>query len=106
MGPDKRSWIIWGLLAVCFCLGSVAFAEELNLWDETSTQDEAALSELCMTLKSDASLLEEHVIRVMSATVSPSAFYLSTSHTSLTNDISWPLSSALRSHQAICIYRI
>lgn len=108
MIPDQRPhffWIIWGLVAVWCCLGSVAFTEAVNLWDETSAQDEVALSELASTLKSDAFTLEERVIHWATATITMATYYTPLLGVCPTGDAR-DLSTALRSHQAICIYRI
>lgn len=96
----------WGLLAVWLCLGSLAFAEQINLWDETTTQDEAALAELGTMRKSDASPLEEQMIHSVTGTVSASTFFLATSGICRTDSASLHRATALRSHQQVSVYRI
>ncbi len=45
--------VVRGLLFVWLCLGFVALTELSNLWPETSTQDEEALAQLALGLRSD-----------------------------------------------------
>ena len=106
MTPRCSAWCYWGLLTVWLCLGNVAFAEQINLWDETSTQDEAALAELGTTLKSDASSLEDQRAHSVMAIVPASTVFYATPGICRTSSQTPHCATALRSHQQVSVYRI
>ncbi|MEP7152958.1 MAG: hypothetical protein ABI856_14715 [Nitrospira sp.] len=109
MMPRRRrcfSWVILGLLSVWLVFGSLAFAEEVNLLPETGTQDEAALSEIASTLKSDGSLLEERAIRWVTALVTATTCFFSTMGVCPSTCIMLHARAALRPHQVVSVYRI
>ena len=105
----ERPWFVWvtyGLLFVWMCLGSVALAEQVNLFAETSTQDEDALVGLTMALHDEGPSLDGRLISAvrnilplqLPSLPSDSVFF----------SASGPMgrSPTLRSHQCVSIYRI
>lgn len=106
MTPRRSAWCSWGLLAVWLFLGSFALSEKINLWDETSAQDEAALAQLAFALKSDISPLEEQPISAVTAIVSASTLVRSSFGIRQTDPNSLNCATALRPHQQISVYRI
>ena len=86
--------------------GSLAFFEQMNLLVETSSQDEAVLSQLASTLKHDVPTLEGRLIRSATAIVTVP---LSLDLTVPVSQSVWiPVSdlTALRPHQRVSVYRI
>lgn len=98
--------ICWGLLAVWLFLGGVAFAEELQLWDETSTQDEAALAELADALIPDRAPSEDLIIHEATGSLPPPIFDNSSSGMVPRDSALMHGSPSLRTHQRVLVYRI
>ena len=104
-----RPWFVWmtyGLLSVWLFLGSVAFAEQVNLFEETSTQDEDALVCLAMALHDEGPTLN---VRLLSAVRNILPVQLpSLLSDSVFLSASGPMghSPTLRPHQCVSIYRI
>jgi len=101
-----QRWVTWGLLVIWLLFGGLAFAEQINLLAETSSQDEDALSALASSIKPDAPALHLPLshqdfsavldLTTHSRVAAPSPPGLVTSNSS----------STLRRHQRISVYRI
>jgi hypothetical protein len=94
-------WVIYGILSIWLFLGSVAFAEQLNFLEETSSQDEEALLRLAFALNETVPPLESLIqpVRAVFADV-----LLGDSRVSVSVPVlSFP---TLRPHQRISVYRI
>jgi hypothetical protein len=96
------------LLSLWLFFGSLAFAEELNVIVETSSQDEAALMQLVHTLKPDVPTFEGRMISTVTATLTAltSPLPILPASLSLSDWIPAPNHSALRLHQHLSVYRI
>ena len=105
-GTTGCSWVTWSLLAVWLSLGCVGLAEQLHLWDETTTQDEAALDELAFAIKPDTSPVDEGGVRWAIPVITLPSPPLSTWNRSESLSDIHPPKPALRPHQQYSVYRI
>jgi len=105
-GTTGCSWVTWSLLAVWLSLGCVGLAEQLHLWDETTTQDEAALDELAFAIKPDTSPLDEGGVRWAISVITLPTLPLTTwIRSEILSEVHHP-TPALRPHQRCSVYRI
>lgn len=99
-------WISCGMVVIWLFLGSVAFAEQVNLLAETSSQDEEALLSLASALLHDDRSLQDRFIGSVRAIVAV-PLSLMVADPLLISAADPVLSSpTLRSHQRVSIYRI
>lgn len=104
----KLPWVICGMLSIWLFLGSVAFAEQVNLFAETSSQDEEALLCFASALINDDRVLQDRFIGSVTAipfSLVVANFPLLSALAPLLNS-PVPSSPALRPHQRVSIYRI
>ena len=106
-----RPWFVWmtyGLLSVWLFLGSVAFAEQVDLLAETSTQDEEALSCFASALLNDDRFLPDGLIGSFTAVPFSLVIADSLALSGLDPLLSSPVLSppGLRPHQRVSVYRI
>ena len=99
-------WISCGMVVIWLFLGSVAFAEQVNLLAETSSQDEEALLSLASALLHDDRSLQDRFIGSVRAIVAV-PFSLVVADPLVISALDPVLSSpTLRLHQRVSIYRI
>ena len=111
MQPNQNSvfvsGVVWGLLSLWLFFGGLAFAEQMNLLDETSGQDEEVLFELASVLKSNDTSVDG-TLTANSVTITVTCVPLLVQETngfrSATNGLYDH--SALRPHQRVSVYRI
>jgi len=105
--PAFVSGVVWGLLSLWLFFGGLAFAEQLNMLNETSGEDEEVLFELASVLKSDDTSGDGKLTR-NSVTITFTCVPLLVQETggsrSPTNGLHDH--SALRPHQRVSVYRI
>lgn len=106
MTSCNSAWWCWGLLTIWLCLGGVAFAEQINLLDETSTQDEVALASLAEGMKSSASPAQDPTVHSVTTTVPASDILCFAPAIGWTGPASAYPASTLRLHQQTSVYRI
>ena len=95
-----------GLLAAWLFFGGLAFADQMNLTQETSAQDEHALLQLASGLKTDVPHLEGWLSNAGIANASVSLSPVSTEAASQVPYKTVQALPALRLHQRMSIYRI
>lgn len=100
--------VIWNLLSLWLFFSSLAFAEELNVIVETSSQDEGALVQLVHTLKPDVPPLDGQMISAVTATLTAltSPRPILPAFLSLTGWIPVHDLPPLRLHQRLSVYRL
>lgn len=110
MRTDRRTRLVLvtssGLLAAWLFLGCLAFADQINLTQETSAQDEHALAQLASGLKPDMLSVEgwfSSALIAQASTSLPLVFAEAVHRTDCTSVHDLP---ALRLHQRVSIYRI
>jgi hypothetical protein len=104
-----RSWVAWvtyGVLFMGMFLASVAFAEQIDLFEESSTQDEEALSCLAMALVEDGPTSVERC-GCAAQTITPVELSpLLNQSACFSSSVPVRGSPKLRTHQGVSIYRI
>jgi hypothetical protein len=99
-------WVTYGILSFWLFLGSVAFAEQVNLFAETSSQDEEALFCLASALLNDVLSQEDRFVGSVRATIAGPLSLLLGNPLFLSASVPILKSPALRSHQRVSVYRI